>query len=94
MLQEMIDVWYDAWTAYHSYTCIDAVGDCLPPGRSRWERFTEPGDTRDARQSLAEFDDRLTSWIGSRDTITWRIRPRWTSHFNIECELVADWSAR
>lgn len=86
----MIDVWFSAWGLYHGYIMDDDSG----LGRLRTYRFTEPGDTRNVWQSLAEFDDALTSWIGSRNRLTWRVRPRWTPRFTIECELAADYDAR
>jgi len=92
MLQEMIDEWFIAWCAYHKLDSVEIRDGDTGSGRIRWQRFTEPGDTRDIRQSLAEFDDKLTSWLGSRRRITWRVRPRWTAHFTIECELAADWT--
>jgi hypothetical protein len=91
MLQEMIDEWLAAWTNYHGFATEELVAGTESSVRGRVQRFTVRGDTRDIRQSLAEFDDEVTTWLAGRRRIVWITRPRWTPHFAIECELCADY---
>lgn len=84
----MLNEWLSAWLAYHGITERVDSGDQLA---LRFFYFSQRGDTRDIRASIAEFDEQLTSWLHNRTVVVWRTRPRWTPHFLIECEVAAEW---
>ena len=88
LLKGMLDEWFEGWCAYHQLNSADAGEN---EREDKFTYFSQRGDTRDVWSSIAEFDDRLTAWLGSRRSVVWRIRPRWTPHFLIECELRANW---
>ena len=92
LLKEMLDEWLARWIAYRGVSEVDLErpehGNQSTP---RFQYLSQRGDTRDVWSSIAEFDDQLTAFVGTRTRVYWRIRPRWTNHFVIECELGADW---